>query len=65
MSTRTERDKLRTNAQDAGRERDEAREQARRPGLHDDVESWDDTCSCEPEPRWQAVEEENEEGSSS
>jgi hypothetical protein len=28
--------------------------------IHDDVESWTDTCSCEPEPRWQAVAEELE-----
>ena len=26
--------------------------------IHDDVETWTDTCSCEPEPRWQAVTEE-------
>jgi hypothetical protein len=25
--------------------------------MHDDVETWTDTCSCEPEPRWQAVAE--------
>lgn len=23
--------------------------------MHDHVETWDDICSCEPEPRWQAV----------
>jgi hypothetical protein len=28
--------------------------------LHADVETWTDTCSCEPEPRWQAVAEELE-----
>jgi hypothetical protein len=25
--------------------------------MHDDVETWTDTCSCEPETRWQAVAE--------
>ena len=29
-------------------------------GLHDDVETWTDTCSCEPEPRWQAVADESD-----
>lgn len=24
-----------------------------RENMHSDVESWDDTCSCEPEARWQ------------
>ena len=28
--------------------------------LHADVETWTDTCSCEPEPRWQALAEELE-----
>lgn len=26
--------------------------------MHADTQPWDDTCSCEPEPRWQAVEDE-------
>ncbi len=26
-------------------------------GMHADVPTWCDCCSCEPEPRWQAVEE--------
>jgi hypothetical protein len=31
----------------------------RRPSMHEDVPLWDDTpCCCEPEPRWQAVEDE-------
>jgi hypothetical protein len=25
--------------------------------MHENVESWVDTCSCEPEPRWQQVED--------
>jgi len=29
--------------------------------MHDDVQSWTDSCSCEPEPRWQAVAEALEE----
>jgi len=29
------------------------------PSMHEDVQDWTDTCSCEPEPRWQAVEDEN------
>jgi len=28
--------------------------------LHQDVETWCDTCTCEPEPRWQAVADELE-----
>ena len=28
--------------------------------MHDDVESWTDVCSCEPEQRWQALAEELE-----
>jgi hypothetical protein len=28
--------------------------------LHAGVETWTDTCSCEPEPRWQALAEELE-----
>ena len=28
--------------------------------IHDHVETWTDTCSCEAEPRWQAVKEELE-----
>jgi hypothetical protein len=31
--------------------------------MHDDIdETCDDICSCEPEPRWQRVAEENERG---
>lgn len=30
-----------------------------RKNMHDDTQTWDDTCSCEPEPRWQALEDEN------
>lgn len=26
--------------------------------MHDGVETWDDLCICEPEPRWAAAEEE-------
>ncbi len=26
--------------------------------MHDDVETWDDCCVCEPEPRWQQLAEE-------
>jgi len=25
----------------------------RSPSMHEAVESWSDTCACEPEPRWQ------------
>ncbi len=28
--------------------------------MHEGVETWVDTCSCEPEPRWQALAEELE-----
>ena len=28
--------------------------------IHDNCETWTDTCSCEPEPRWQALGEELE-----
>jgi hypothetical protein len=28
--------------------------------MHTDVETWTDICSCEPEPRWQALAEELE-----
>jgi hypothetical protein len=28
--------------------------------IHDGVESWTDTCSCEAEPRWQALADELE-----
>ena len=28
--------------------------------LHANVETWTDACSCEPEPRWQAIAEELE-----
>ena len=28
--------------------------------MHDDVETWDDLCSCEPEQRWADVERELE-----
>lgn len=35
-------------------------EKAPRPkSLHEDVETWTDACSCEPEPRWQRVEDES------
>ena len=37
-----------------------APEPRRRVTMHDDVETWVDTCSCEPEPRWQALAEELE-----
>ncbi|HOA74633.1 MAG TPA: hypothetical protein PL151_02055 [Phycisphaerae bacterium] len=26
--------------------------------MHENVETWEDTCVCEPEPRWQALAEE-------
>jgi hypothetical protein len=26
--------------------------------MHENVETWTDCCSCEPEPRWQALAEE-------
>ncbi len=29
----------------------------RRKRMHEDVPTWVDTCCCEPEPRWQAVDE--------
>jgi len=30
--------------------------------MHEDVPMWDDTpCCCEPEPRWQAVQDEKDE----
>ncbi len=29
-------------------------EPRRVPSMHDDTETWHDTC-CEPEPRWQAI----------
>lgn len=28
--------------------------------MHDNVETWEDCCVCEPEPRWQALAEELE-----
>jgi len=28
-----------------------------KPTMHADVRTWDDTCSCEPEPRWAALAE--------
>lgn len=31
-----------------------------RPNMHENVKDWDDTCSCEPEPRWQQIEDEQE-----
>jgi hypothetical protein len=33
----------------------------RRSNMHEDVETWDDTCVCEPEPRWRKLEEEMQE----
>lgn len=33
--------------------------------MHDNVETWDDVCCCEPEPRWQAVADELEQADAS
>lgn len=35
---------------------------SRRPArtMHDDVETWTDTCTCEAEPRWREVAEQIE-----
>lgn len=30
--------------------------------MHENVETWEDCCVCEPEPRWQKLAEEMEEG---
>ncbi len=30
--------------------------------MHDNVETWEDCCVCEPEPRWQALADELEAG---
>jgi hypothetical protein len=41
--------------------RQPADEERSRPGslnCHRDVAPWVDTCSCEPEPRWRALEDE-------
>ena len=35
-------------------------DRSRRKRMHEDVQTWADTCSCEPEPRWQAVEDERD-----
>lgn len=46
------------------RERETAKREggAREPrSMHEDVPTWCDCCSCEAEPRWQAVEDEMEE----
>jgi hypothetical protein len=37
-----------------------AEEHPRFKTMHDNLESWTDTCSCEPEPRWQALADELE-----
>jgi hypothetical protein len=36
----------------------EAARKARPLSMHEDVPTWCDTCSCEPEPRWKDLEEE-------
>jgi len=28
--------------------------------MHEDTQPWDDACSCEPEPRWQSLEDEED-----
>jgi hypothetical protein len=30
--------------------------------MHEKTETWDDTCVCEPEPRWSELGEEREQG---
>ncbi len=50
--TRTERD---------ADPRDRRAEDAHKGGnMHEGTEVWTDTCSCEPEPRWQRLAEEPE-----
>lgn len=45
-------------------DRQEQDAQRHRPAtIHDKVETWEDTCVCEPEPRWQKVAEEIEQKS--
>jgi hypothetical protein len=44
--------------EDPNADRDNA---AQRSGnMHDDVQPHDDTCSCEPEPRWQELDDQQQ-----
>ena len=37
-----------------------AKPQSKSPSMHEDVETWTDCCSCEAEPRWQALADESD-----
>lgn len=48
------------------RETNDRKQATKRPpraprSMHEDVPTWCDCCSCEAEPRWQAVEDEMDE----
>lgn len=49
---------------DTKRESSAAGQPAGARSMHDNVETWEDCCVCEPEPRWQALAEELEQESS-
>lgn len=45
----------------APRDNDSRKKREPPRNMHDDVELWEDTCVCQPEPRWQAVADEAKE----